>query len=112
MGLPLPTPHLSSPTCCAPLGLTPPRHTPSPPHSAGKELLALPTPHLEPYLLRACGLLGGAAGGGAGAADPLSPLQVAHAEVLARLYIQRHEYAKAAEVSVWGVGPATWGVWV
>ena len=47
-----------------------------------------------------------------GAADPLSPLQVAHAEVLARLYIQRHEYAKAAEVSVWGVGPATWGVWV
>jgi hypothetical protein len=122
---------------------------------AVKELLQLDTPHLEPYLVRAGGLLGAAPGATVGAlsavevgprqrcycAAPLAALrlpcsavgvcvapwqssgsvpagvpvprspssphahahtdadaQVAHAEVLARLYISRREYAKAAQV--------------
>ena len=60
-----------------------------------KELLSLDTPHLESYLIRAGGLLGAATGASVG---PLSPSQVAHVEVLARFYISRHEYAKAAQV--------------
>ncbi|KAI3427442.1 hypothetical protein D9Q98_010357 [Chlorella vulgaris] len=62
---------------------------------AVKELLALDTPHLEPYLIRAGGLVGAAPGAAVG---PLSGSQVAHVEVLARFYISRREYAKAAQV--------------
>ncbi|KAL4426022.1 hypothetical protein ABPG75_010038 [Micractinium tetrahymenae] len=63
--------------------------------SAVKELLSLDTPYLEAYLIRAGGLLGAASGASVG---PLSASQVAHVEVLARFYISRHEYAKAAQV--------------
>ncbi|KAL4425159.1 hypothetical protein ABPG77_008264 [Micractinium sp. CCAP 211/92] len=62
---------------------------------AVKELLSLDTPHLEGYLIRAGCLLGAASGTSVG---PLSASQVAHVEVLARFYISRHEYAKAAQV--------------
>ncbi|PRW05942.1 nuclear pore complex Nup155 isoform B [Chlorella sorokiniana] len=62
---------------------------------AVKELLALDTPYLEGYLVRAGGLLGAASGAAVG---PLSASQVAHVEVLARFYISRHEYSKAAQV--------------
>ena len=51
--------------------------------------------YLEPYLVRASGLAGAAAGVPVG---PLSSSQVAHADVLARLYIGRREYAAAAGV--------------
>ncbi|EFN51092.1 hypothetical protein CHLNCDRAFT_141404 [Chlorella variabilis] len=62
---------------------------------AVKELLSLDTPYLEAYLIRGGGLLGAAPGASVG---PLSAGQVAHVEVLARFYISRHEYAKAAQV--------------
>lgn len=64
-------------------------------YRAVKELLSLDTPYLEAYLIRGGGLLGAAPGASVG---PLSAGQVAHVEVLARFYISRHEYAKAAQV--------------
>eukprot|EP00887_Chlorella_sp_A99_P007116 scaffold2.g7116.t1 len=54
---------------------------------AVRELLALDTPHLEGWLVRAGGLAG-AAGGGA-RVGPLSPRQARCAEVLARFYIRQ-----------------------
>lgn len=56
-----------------------------------------PGGYLEPYLVRASGLSGAATGAGV-AVGPLSPSQVAHADVLARLYIGRANYSAAAGV--------------
>jgi nuclear pore complex protein Nup155 len=53
--------------------------------------------YLEPYLVRASGLSGAASGAGV-TTGPLSPSQVAHADVLARLYIGRTNYSAAAGV--------------
>jgi nuclear pore complex protein Nup155 len=67
---------------------------------ATRDLLSLDllssAPYLEPYLVRASGLSGAATTGAA--AGPLSPSQVAHADVLARLYIGRTNYSAAAGV--------------
>lgn len=60
-----------------------------------KDLLLLDTPTLEQYLIRAGGLAGASP---AAAVAALAPAQVAHVEVLARLYISRGEYAQAAQV--------------
>jgi len=58
---------------------------------------SIPGGYLEPYLVRASGLSGAASGAGV-AVGPLSPSQVAHADVLARLYIGRTNYSAAAGV--------------
>lgn len=63
--------------------------------NAVRDLLRMDTPYLEPYLVRVSGLSGAAAGVPVG---PLSSSQVAHADVLARMYIGRRDYAAAAGV--------------
>lgn len=54
------------------------------------------TPFLEDYLAKASGLIDGSMNGGP--AGPLSTQQAAHADVLARYYISKREYAAAAGV--------------
>jgi nuclear pore complex protein Nup155 len=60
-----------------------------------KELLAIDTPALEPYLVKSSGLGGAMTGAAVG---PLSASQVARGEALARLYISRGDYDSAAGV--------------
>ena len=67
-----------------------------------EDLLQMGTQYLEPYLIKAGGLESAAAAGDAHhkppKVGPLTPIQVAHADALARLYIARCEYAAAARV--------------
>jgi nuclear pore complex protein Nup155 len=72
-----------------------------------KDLIALESPYLEPYLIRAGGLEGAATATSSSShhhhhqktkIGPLSTTQAAHADALARLYISRDQYGAAARV--------------
>lgn len=84
-------------------------NTTSPSSVSIKDLIALESPYLEPYLIRAGGLEGAATAtattGGPSShhhqktkIGPLSSTQAAHADALARLYISRDQYGAAARV--------------